>query len=134
MTDNLLIALGDRIRELRLRKGWSQEEMAYQAGLHRTYLGHVELGKKNISFGNLVTIAAALGVPLSDLVVELESRAGVPGKRSRAKTPVKSTEPNAKASATINRLLTELRLQRGLMERALSTIQSAGGRPAKRKR
>ena len=128
MTDKLLIALGDRIRELRVAKGWSQEEMAYQAGLHRTYVGHVELGKKNISFGSLVTITAALGVRLSDLFAGLEDSAGPRRGKSQAKPVPQSVEPNAKTSAVISRLLTELRLQRALMERVLTTLGPGSNR------
>src|ERR1039458_1538772 len=66
------------MRTLRTERGWSQEEFAYQCGLHRTYIGHVELGKKNISFNNLVTIAATLGLTLSDLFSGLEDGSGTP--------------------------------------------------------
>ena len=60
------------MRTLRTERGWSQEEFAYQCGLHRTYIGHVELGKKNISFNNLVTVASTLGLTLSELFSGLE--------------------------------------------------------------
>jgi transcriptional regulator with XRE-family HTH domain len=125
-----LIVLGDRIRELRAEKGWSQEEFAYQCGLHRTYIGHVELGKKNISFESLVTIAAALAIPLSQLFVGLEERAGTTHKRTAAKPMPKqdaATAQGGKSRADVNRLLTELRLQRTLMERVLDTLGRKAG-------
>jgi transcriptional regulator with XRE-family HTH domain len=69
---DLLVSFGKRMRALRSEKGWSQEEFAYQCGLHRTYIGHVELGKKNISFNNLAAVSAALGITMSELFAGLE--------------------------------------------------------------
>jgi transcriptional regulator with XRE-family HTH domain len=54
--------VGMRIRELRLAKGVSQEALADEAGLHRTYMGSVERGERNISLDNIVRIARALKV------------------------------------------------------------------------
>ena len=58
---------GDRVRELRKSKGLSQEELAFRASVHRTYLGGIERGERNPSLKNIKTIADALGVSLSDL-------------------------------------------------------------------
>ena len=52
------------IRRLRREKAWSQEELASQAGLHRTYIGAVERCEKNITLVNADRIAKALGVSL----------------------------------------------------------------------
>ena len=49
---DLLVLLGKRIHELRAAKKWSQEEFAHMSGLHRTYIGQIERGEKNISFAN----------------------------------------------------------------------------------
>ena len=54
--------VGIRIRELRLAKGFSQEALADEAGVHRTYMGSVERGERNISLDNIVRIARALKV------------------------------------------------------------------------
>jgi transcriptional regulator with XRE-family HTH domain len=51
---------GKKIRQLRLAKGWTQEELATQAGLHPTYIGGVERGERNIGFDNLLKLARAL--------------------------------------------------------------------------
>ena len=48
--------------------GWSQETLALEAGLHRTFIAHVERQVRNISIDNIERIAIALGVPISDLV------------------------------------------------------------------
>ncbi|HYV48445.1 MAG TPA: helix-turn-helix transcriptional regulator [Myxococcaceae bacterium] len=58
---------GARIRAERERRGLSQEEFAARAGLHRTYLGGVERGERNLGLLNVFRIARALGVPPSTL-------------------------------------------------------------------
>ena len=52
--------LGNKIRELRLAKGWTQEELAEKAGLHPTYIGSVERGNRNVGFDNILKLARAL--------------------------------------------------------------------------
>ncbi len=58
---------GNRIRELRKSRGWSQEEFALRVDLDRSYIGGVERGERNISLENICLIATALGVPTSSL-------------------------------------------------------------------
>ena len=70
-----LLALGQRIRELRLKKRLSQEGFADVVGVHRTWMGAVERGESNVSFTNLVLIARALEITLSQLLSGLEKRA-----------------------------------------------------------
>jgi transcriptional regulator with XRE-family HTH domain len=65
--------LGLRIRELRLERGWSQEEFAQQAHVHRTFAGSLERGEKNCSFHALVLIARSFGITLSELLTGLEA-------------------------------------------------------------
>jgi transcriptional regulator with XRE-family HTH domain len=52
--------LGAQIREIRQKAGFSQEELAERTGLHRTYIGSVERGERNIGVINLIRIARAL--------------------------------------------------------------------------
>jgi transcriptional regulator with XRE-family HTH domain len=63
--------LGKTIRGLRLEKGWTQEELAEQAGIHPTYVGGIERGERNVGFDNLLNIARALQVHPSALFVGL---------------------------------------------------------------
>jgi transcriptional regulator with XRE-family HTH domain len=59
---------GRRVRTERERLGMSQEELADRAGIHRTYLGGVERGERNVGLLNVLRIARALGVHPSVLV------------------------------------------------------------------
>ena len=68
-------ALGQRIRELRLKEGYSQESFADHCGVHRTFMGTIERGESNLSFSNLVKISHGLGITLSQLLSGLEKRA-----------------------------------------------------------
>ena len=61
-------AFGQKLRELRLAKACSQEELAGLAGVHRTYVGMVERGEKNVTLVTLFRFANALGVPPAELI------------------------------------------------------------------
>jgi transcriptional regulator with XRE-family HTH domain len=63
--------LGFRIREHRLARAWSQAELARRCELHRTFIGSVERGERNLSVLNLRKIAKVLRVPSADLFVGL---------------------------------------------------------------
>lgn len=58
---------GKRVRELRKKSGFSQEQLADKAGLHRTYIGAIERGEQNISVDNIDRIAKALKVSIPTL-------------------------------------------------------------------
>ena len=59
--------LAQRIRILRILRGWSQEQLAEVSGLHRTYIGAVERAERNITIDNIEKIALAFEVPVSGL-------------------------------------------------------------------
>ncbi len=74
--EDVIVTLGKRIRELRLRTGRSQEKMAAKAGLDRTYYAGIERGERNPSVKQLAKIAVALGVPIRTLFDEESPPAG----------------------------------------------------------
>ena len=66
-------AFGLAMRRTRQREGLSQEALAHLAQLHRTYVGSVERGERNISLRNIHAIAMALNTTASSLLAEAES-------------------------------------------------------------
>jgi transcriptional regulator with XRE-family HTH domain len=63
------VAFGSRVRELRLAQHLSQEGLAHQAGLDRSYLGEVERGQRNVAIDNIHKIAVALETSMANLFV-----------------------------------------------------------------
>ncbi|MGW9133774.1 helix-turn-helix domain-containing protein [Streptomyces sp. NPDC055681] len=68
----MLVKFGRRMRELREAAGLSQEALADLAHLHRTYIGSVERGERNVSLVNITRIAQALGVSSSALLAGVD--------------------------------------------------------------
>lgn len=65
------VLFGERVRSIRSRVGLTQEELGRVAGLHRTYIGGVERGERNVSLANILKLAGALRVDAGDLVTGL---------------------------------------------------------------
>ncbi len=61
--------LASNLIRLRREKGWSQEALAFEAGLHRTFVAHVERQVRNISLDNLERLAKALSVHIHELLL-----------------------------------------------------------------
>ena len=70
MKDDPLNKFGARVRALREQSGLSQEALAAEAGIHRTYMGGVERGERNICLRNIIRLAKALGVHPRELFSE----------------------------------------------------------------
>lgn len=64
----LLLEFGNALRSRRIAKGLSQEKLAEEAGLHRTYIGALERGEKNVTLSNLKKLADSFGIGLHELL------------------------------------------------------------------
>jgi transcriptional regulator with XRE-family HTH domain len=65
--------LGERVRTRRNDLGWSQERLADETGLHWTFVGQVERGRRNVSLHNILKLAAGLHVDPAELVRGLKA-------------------------------------------------------------
>ena len=65
---SVTIELGRRVRAYRVERGMSQEKLAEKAHVHRTYVGSLERGERNVALINIVRLADALGIDPSELV------------------------------------------------------------------
>jgi transcriptional regulator with XRE-family HTH domain len=63
--------VGENLRALRLKKGWSQDVFADHSGLHRAQVGAIERGERNVTLQTLKILADTLGVKIKDLVHNL---------------------------------------------------------------
>lgn len=62
---------GERVREIRIAQGFSQELLAQKTGLHRTYIGGIERGERNVSLVNIQKIAKGLNHSIEYLLTDL---------------------------------------------------------------
>jgi len=82
--DDILRRLGQRIREIRIQRGFgSQEEFADYCKMHRTFLGHLETGRKDFRLTTVIRVAHALGVTLQELFTGLEAEEPFKLKRTK---------------------------------------------------
>ena len=73
---DVLIALGQAVRSLRLERGFSQERLAEESGLHPRYISDVERGRRNVGMVNVDRLARALSVYLPTLMAGVEAQRG----------------------------------------------------------
>jgi len=76
----LKVAFGAALRKRRTLQGLSQEKLAEMANIHRTYIGDVERGLRNIALVNMHRVAEALGTPLSSVIAEMEHEMAKKGR------------------------------------------------------
>ena len=67
-TEEVLILIGNNICKLRKAQGWSQADLALKVGMHKSYIGAIEKGKKNISLLKLTRFAKVFEIGLGELV------------------------------------------------------------------
>ena len=67
MKDEILIEFGEKVKKLRKEKGWSQEELSFKTGFHRTYIGMIERAERNISLLNINKLANTFQISLKEL-------------------------------------------------------------------
>ena len=72
MANPELEKFGKQLRKLRKARDLSQEKLAELTGLHRTYIGGIERGERNVSLVNIVRLAKALSVSPAELLKEIE--------------------------------------------------------------
>lgn len=68
MKSYILRKFGENVKKMRKTRGWSQEELASKAGLHRTYIGSIERSERNVSLINIERMANALAVKIEALI------------------------------------------------------------------
>jgi transcriptional regulator with XRE-family HTH domain len=121
----LLELLSKRVHQRRLARKWSQEEFAHVSGLHRTYIGQIERGEKNISFANLVKISGVLGVTMSELLAGLEDDTGV------LSVPDASTPSRGPTGLEITKVVRQLRIQQAALDRSLASLEALAVGPTR---
>jgi transcriptional regulator with XRE-family HTH domain len=83
-------AFGRAVRELRARRGMSQEQLAIAADIHRNYVGAIERGEINVTFKNLLKLRDGLGIELTELILVYERQASEPvSHRRRRRRPAR---------------------------------------------
>lgn len=103
-----LTSFGDAVKRKRCAMGLSQEELAELAELHRTYIGAIERGERNVSLRNIHRLAMALRMTASELMREAErgSRASSPEPEARAaKRPTPQLASEAASTAPVKKLV-----------------------------
>ncbi len=69
MKSDILKDFGLRVKQLRLERNWTQQDLADQSGFHKNYIGMVERGERNISLRNIEMLAKAFGMTVSNLLI-----------------------------------------------------------------
>lgn len=85
MSENLSTLFGRVVRKVREARGLSQEALADRAGIHRTYVSSIELGKVRLGLDVAKKVADALGVKLSELLSQAETAAARSTHRPKRK-------------------------------------------------
>lgn len=68
INEQLIICFGLKIKQLRIKKNWSQEKLSFTTGFHRTYIGMIERGERNISLSNIAVFAKVFEISVSEIL------------------------------------------------------------------
>ena len=117
-TDEVQRNVGDRIRSLRRQYGWSQEQFAQACGLHRTYMGHIERGEKNLSLSTMLRISDALSIRLAELFLQGKSRS-LPSRKPPEAARLRHAHFGF---AEIKYIFAELRIERNALKQAVRDL------------
>ena len=120
--NDLLLHLGKRIHDLRAARKWSQEEFAHVSGFHRTYVGQIERGEKNMSFDNLAKVAESLGVTMSALLDGLEDGTAANLKLPQSQPVGKAREDATHRLVATEKLVRRLKLQHAELNRTILAL------------
>lgn len=69
--ENIELKFARKIKDLREHKGWSQERLAFESDMDRTYIQSIEKGKRNVSLKTLSKLSCAFGITISELTKDL---------------------------------------------------------------
>ena len=117
--ENIQKLIGDRLRDLRRRKGLSQEKLGWKAKLHYTYIGAIERGEKNVSIITLGKIAKALGISVNEIFnFPMDIKAPDKLKASILKEIEKSDPEILKVTFNLVKELNELKTKLDLQRRS----------------
>jgi transcriptional regulator with XRE-family HTH domain len=130
--NDLLVVLGRRIHDLRAARKWSQEEFAHVSGFHRTYVGQIERGEKNMSFDNLAKVADALGVTMSALLDGLENGIAANPKVPRAEASGRGVKDSVHRALEAQKLVRRLKLQHAEMNRTIVALENLPAKDSSR--
>ena len=72
MAGDVCVALGERIRQLRIERGWRQIDLAEETGIHENYVSDLEQGRKEICLRTLQAVAKAFHLSTADLLKNLD--------------------------------------------------------------
>lgn len=110
--------IGLALRAARLAKHWSQEELSFECGLHRTYIGAGERGEKNLTLKNLIKLAKSLDVPASQIMANAGLAAGQRGECLGPDTRAKQVGKIGAKAAPLNQdMPQEIKMRRMAFER-----------------
>ena len=68
LKNKLIVLIGSRIREKRIKKGWTMMDLAFEAGIDYRQLGRIERGENNVTIFSLIRITDALGCKIKDVI------------------------------------------------------------------